>query len=237
MAAPALACIKILDKEALNSNRGLKEEMFVLFNPTEYAISKGAQIAEIGIPGLDNPLLQFVRGQNTKLTLELFFDTTDSGMGEDARDVRELTAPFFELVRIQPETHAPPRIQFMWGSPGKPFDKANDFKAIVESVNQKFTLFAPNGNPLRATLSLTLREYKSIQEQVEELKLNSPDHTKRRMVKRGETLSQIAWEEYRDPQMWRVIAEANRLTNLRDLTPGTELELPAIEPGSDFGGR
>lgn len=235
MTTPALACIKILDREALNSNRGLREEMYVKFNPTEYAISKGAQIAEIGIPGLDNPLLQFVRGQNTKLTLELFFDTTNGGMGSDAQDVRELTAPFFELVRIQPETHAPPRIQFIWGSPARPFDKTNDFKAIVESVNQKFTLFAPNGNPLRATLSLSLREYKSIKEQVQELKLNSPNHTKRHMVKRGETLSQIAWEEYRDPQLWRRIAEENNLSNLRDLVPGTELTLPAIEPGEKGG--
>ena len=35
----------------------------VQFNPTEYTLAKGAQIAEIAIPGIDSPILQFVRGQ------------------------------------------------------------------------------------------------------------------------------------------------------------------------------
>ena len=35
----------------------------VQFNPTEFSLDKAAQIAEIAIPGLDAPLLQFVRGQ------------------------------------------------------------------------------------------------------------------------------------------------------------------------------
>ena len=56
----------------------------VQYNPTELSWDKGAQIAEISIPGLDAPLQQFVRGQAEKLTLELFFDTTDHGMGKDA---------------------------------------------------------------------------------------------------------------------------------------------------------
>ena len=34
------------------------------FNPSELSFQKGVQIAEIAIPGLDTPLLQFVRGQN-----------------------------------------------------------------------------------------------------------------------------------------------------------------------------
>ena len=57
----------------------------VQFNPTEYTLEKGAQIAEIAIPGLDSPILQFIRGQTEKLTLELFFDTTESGMDEVGR--------------------------------------------------------------------------------------------------------------------------------------------------------
>src|SRR5687768_8667149 len=39
------------------------------YNPNELTFEKGVQIAEIAIPGLDTPLLQFVRGQNERLTL------------------------------------------------------------------------------------------------------------------------------------------------------------------------
>ena len=70
------ALIEILDKAAIDPSRGLLRFIPVQFNPPELTLSKGAQIAEIAIPGLDSPILQFIRGQNEKLTLDLFFDTT-----------------------------------------------------------------------------------------------------------------------------------------------------------------
>ena len=38
------------------------------FNPTEYQLQKGNNFAEIGIPGLESPPIQFVRGSAEKLT-------------------------------------------------------------------------------------------------------------------------------------------------------------------------
>src|SRR5215510_10090656 len=86
----------------------------VQFNPTELSFDKSAQIAEIAIPGLDSPLLQFVRGQNEKLTLDLFFDTTEDGMGTGATSVTTLTDRIYELVKIEPDRHAPPLCTFVW---------------------------------------------------------------------------------------------------------------------------
>lgn len=221
------AKIQILDKDAIDSTRGLDEFIDVEFNPTEYSLAKSAQIAEIGIPGLDSPVLQFIRGQNEKLTLDLFFDTTSSGLGETGvTDVRTLTRSIYQLVKIQPKTHAPPRLLFVWGS--------LSFKAIVESVTQKFTLFNPTGVPLRATLSVTFREYKTLQDQLAELNLQSPDQTKRRVVRQHDTLNRIAAEEYNDPHQWRLIVLNNTqvLTSFRRLQPGTVLMIPPIDlPG------
>ena len=196
----------------------------VQFNPSEYTLQKGAQIAEIAIPGIDSPILQFVRGQNEKLTLELFFDTTQAGMGESpVQDVRDLTTPVYQLVKIQGNTHAPPRIRFVWG-------RGLSFRAIVESISQKFTLFNPQGIPLRATLSVTFREYKTLEEQLAELNLQSSDHSKERIVQLKDTLSRIAFDEYGDSSKWRFIAEANPegAPNPRRLKPGTRLLVPAL---------
>jgi hypothetical protein len=219
--------IEVLDKEAIDASRGLKANFPVLFNPSEYTLAKGAQIAEIGIPGIDSPLLQFVRGQNEKLTLDLFFDTTESGLDENATDVRTLTKGFYQLVKIQPKTHAPPRVRFYWG-------QGLSFKAIVESVQQKFNLFNPVGVPLRATLTVSFREYKTLEEQIQELNLQSSDVTKRRVVRKGDTLNRIAAEEYGDPHLWRPIADQNQaiLPDPRRLTPGMVLEIP---PTDAFG--
>jgi nucleoid-associated protein YgaU len=218
------ATIEILDADAIDPSRGLPRYIPVEFNPTEYSLSKGAQIAEIAIYGIDSPILQFVRGQNEKLTLDLFFDTTDLGMGDAAVDVRTLTRSFYQLVKIQPKTHAPPRIQFIWGA-------GLSFKAIVESVQQKFSLFNPLGIPLRATLTVAFREYKTLEDQLTELNLQSPDLTKTYTVCQGDTLCGIAAAEYRDPTVWRVIADENAdvIDNPRRLEPGTVLRLPPLD--------
>jgi nucleoid-associated protein YgaU len=199
----------------------------VQFNPPEYTLAKAAQIAEIAIPGIDAPVLQFVRGQTQTLALELFFDTTRAGSTlTKFVDVRLLTNMVAQLGRIQPNTHAPPRVRFIWGL-------GLSFRAIVDNVQQKFTLFNPAGIPVRATLTVSFKEYKTLEEQLKELNLQSADHTKRRVIRRGDTLARIAFEEYGDAGQWRAIAdhEDNRdvVGDLRRLMPGAELAIPAID--------
>jgi nucleoid-associated protein YgaU len=204
------------------------------FNPTELAFQKGIQVAEIAIPGLDTPLLQFVRGQNETLTADLFFDTTDQGTGDNAVSVTTLTDKVYQLVKIEPSTHAPPICRFVWGGefPGNDVSekignqKREWFRCIVESVRHKYTLFSPQGVPLRATLTVTMREYKSLDIQLGELGLNSPDKTQVRVLAADETLSSIAGEHYRRPVEWRHIAEANGIEDPRRLTPGSFISLP-----------
>jgi nucleoid-associated protein YgaU len=210
----------------------------VQFNPTEMTFAKSAQLAEVAIPGIDAPIQQFVRGQAEKLTIELFFDTTDSGMDAGATSVTTLTDQFYSLVKINYETHAPPVCQFVWNDPSFPGvnlpapryaeQRRTSFRCIVESVSQKFTLFSPQGIPLRATLSVALREYKSLEQQLEELHLSSPDHTRSYVIQRGDTLSAIAGRLYSTPADWRRLAEANGITDPRRLTPGRILEAPPI---------
>jgi len=82
--------------------------MDVAYNPTEYTLTKTNQWAEIPVPGLDSPLIQFIRGQSETLSLDLFFDSTDDGTGDDATPVTEKTDAFYQLIKIESESHAPP---------------------------------------------------------------------------------------------------------------------------------
>jgi nucleoid-associated protein YgaU len=228
----AKARIRILDADAIDAARGLKEEMEVQYNPTSLKLSKGAQLAEIGIYGLDSPVLQYVRGQVETLSVELFFDTTEFGMGDDARDVRELCDPFYELVKRQPRIHAPPRVLFVWG-------EQKSFKGVVERVERTFDLFAPNGRPVRATLGVSLKEYLTIEEQLGEKKPGSADLTRQVRVRPGDNLPLIAKEMYGDARLWRFIAEANANTVRDPLRPppGAILRVPPFEiAGAPTGG-
>ena len=225
-----------------NGSQDAGRRFEVLFNPSEYTLEKRVQIAEHAIPGLDQPVLQFVRGQNETMTFDLFFDTSDKGMGAEATSVTTETDRFFQLVKIDPEKHAPPVCIFSWGPEGafpggnlpSPVEsqsvvRRGGFRCIVESIRQRFTLFSPLGLPLRATLTLTLREYKTLDEQLTQLNLRSADQTHAHVVQQGETLALIAAAVYEDPRRWRRIADWNGLDDPFALEPGTILELPPTE--------
>jgi nucleoid-associated protein YgaU len=222
--------------ERLDAEGKVVKKLDVQFNPTELSMNKGAQIAEIAIPGIDSPILQFVRGQNERVTLELFFDTTEDGTGAGATSVTTRTNEFYALVKMSGKEHAPPRCRFGWGQEfpglinqaGEVSGTRKAFECIVETIQQKFTLFSPDGVPLRATLSVTLREYVTLETQLHQLNLQSSDHTRVHIVQRGETLPQIAYVAYKDPARWRLIAQANRLLHPRDVQPGMVLNLPPL---------
>jgi Contractile injection system tube protein/LysM domain len=187
----------------------------VLFNPTQYSLDKGNQIAEIGIPGLGSPILQYVRGGPRSLGLDLFFDTYEARSNVCAHTDR-----IYKLLEITAKDHVPPVCRFAWG--------AFHFDCIVERVSGKFTLFLANGTPVRATLTVSLKEFIKVDVEVKNPPTESVDRTKSRTIKRGDSLSSLAAVEYGDPGMWRPIAEANGIDNPRRIAPGTVLVVPPL---------
>jgi hypothetical protein len=199
-----------------------------MFNPERYTVSKAVQYAEVGVPGLDSPVVQFIRGQNERISMDLFFDTTENGTVENVVDVRSETIAVYRLLKVDSELHAPPRVTLWWGEAGQLTSHGSGIPPwlVLESVSEEFTLFSPTGVPLRAKLTVAFREAWTIDEQLQETPRHSSDRTKLRRVQRGETLAVIAWREYGDAAQWRPIAEANHLDNPRKLIPGTVLEIP-----------
>lgn len=205
------------------------------FNPEKYSVSKSLQLADIGIPGLNSPVVQYVRGQNEKINMELFFDTTDQGMvGADVADVRDMTTAVYQLLKINSELHAPERVQLTWGASGHltSHDAYTNPWLVLESLTEEFNLFSPDGVPLRARLMVTFREAWTIDQQLQEWPLHSGDRTKVYRVNRGDTLSGIANSQYNDPTAWRAIADANNLANPRLIEPGMVLTIPSISPAT-----
>jgi nucleoid-associated protein YgaU len=208
-----------------------------LFNPERYTVSKSVQLAELSIPGLDAPVVQYMHGQNEKVSMELFFDTTDFGMVDPVTDVRSLTAQVYQLLKVDGNLHAPPRVQLAWGSGGQLTSYGASISPwlILESLSEEFNLFSPAGVPLRARLTVSFREAWTISQQLQATPRHSNDRTTLHRVVRGETLCQIAYELYDDPTQWRLIADANSLANPRLLTPGQVLIIPP-NPSSTTSG-
>lgn len=203
------------------------------FNPERYSVQKSVQYADIAIPGLDAPVVQFVQGQGEKISFELFFDTTEFGLVDGVKDVRELTGKVYQLTKVESETHAPPRCLLSWGEGGKLFAFGTGVWpwCVLESVSEEFLLFSPTGVPLRAKLNVSFREAWTIEEQLQETPRHSADRTHLRVLEKGQTLSHLAYEAYRDPGAWRPIAEANGIDDPRRVAAGTQLEIPRLVIG------
>jgi hypothetical protein len=214
----------------LNADLSLGARMEVQYNPTEFSFTKGVTYAEIGIPGLDMPVQQFVRGNAESVSVELFFDTTEFGTDDAASvtPVTLLTDQFYRLIRVDPRIKAPPICLFSWGDAGFPGSnlqqgetqlREHGFRCLVESVTQKFTLFSPQGIPLRASLSVKLREYQTLTDLV------AATEQEVTLIEEGTTLDQVANRVYNDPTKWREIATFNKVDDPLSLTPGSLMSL------------
>ncbi len=205
-----------LKKAMILVHRGpVTDRVDVLFNPNEYALESSNQYAWHTIPGLNQPIAQFVSGEATTLSMDLFFDTYEAG-----KDVRTHTSKITGLLDVDKDLHAPPMCKFVWGT--------LQFKGVVEKVSQKYTMFLETGVPVRATLSVTFKALQSIKDQFKHIPRQSADRTKQRTIKQGDQLWQIAAEEYEDPGLWREIARANAIANPKRLEPGTVIRIPRL---------
>jgi hypothetical protein len=202
-------------EKAVVSNLDTGEDIAVLFNPKEYVIEKKTPWSEMNVFGLDSPPVQFTTGKRKRLTMELFFDTS-----EEKTDVREHTNKIENLMMVNAQEHRPPVLRFSWGN--------LSFESVLEDLVQRFTLFKNDGTPLRAILKVVFKEYATAAEQLSNTRRESADHTKRMVIREGETISSLAAREYRDAGKWRVIAHANKIEDPENIKPGTIVELPPL---------
>src|SRR5262249_52430708 len=152
-------------------------------------------------------ILQFVHGNTRTLSMELFFDTYEKG-----QDVTDETKKVYQLLEIESSTHAPPICDLSWGK--------FTFTGVLDHVSGKYTMFLEDGTPVRATLSVTFKEFIPVEVLVKQEVTESADHRKTRVVKAGDRLDIITAEEYGDPGKWRVVAAANGLDDPSALQPG-----------------
>lgn len=220
-------------------------EFHVLFNPSKLVFKrevtwKPQELATKGFQGR-NVKLDFVRAVPETLALSLFFDTyegdEDGGLaGAVSRfvvpanpftsaptpsDVRLHTLQLAELAKIHAELHQPPRCELWWG-------KRRLFLGVLTQLDQRFTMFMPNGTPVRATVDCVFTEYNTVIDAVKRYELQSSDVAKTVVMTATDSLMSIAAAEYNDPAQWRVIAKANGIANPRAVPPGTVLTLPPL---------
>jgi hypothetical protein len=195
-----------------------------MFNPNELNLNRTVTWAPKKAAGRDVPELQYTTGEPRTLTINLLFDTYDTP-DLPKTDVRKYTDKILQLTTVEehgPKMHRPPVCRLNWGEFGR------IFTGVLEKLDQKFTMFMDDGKPVRATVTCTFKEWRKNKEDQEIQKTQSADIAKMKVVRRGDTLSSIAAEEYFDPAMWRPIASANGIDDPLRVAPGRALIVPKL---------
>jgi len=117
--------------------------------------------------------------------------------------------------------HRPNYVIVQWGS-----DLI--FKSVLKSFNTTYTLFRPDGSPLRAKVALSFGEYVSPKKKSKEEKKESPDVTHLVEVVEGESLPQLSYKVWNSPFYYVQVAQYNGLNKFRNLKGGQQLLFPPI---------
>jgi hypothetical protein len=202
------------------------EAVDFMFNPTEYSISKSNtwNIPKANKGGNVGPL-EFGGGEPRSLQVELFFDTYMSGKGNLRKQANQL----FNFMMVDSALKGknskmghPPKCRLIWGR-----DTKNHFDCYITSCAVKFTMFNQDGQPIRATATLQLKETRDPKALLPTNPTSLGDPGRRVwVVSEGDRLDWVAYQEYGDAREWRRIAEANRLDNPLALRPGMVLSIP-----------
>jgi hypothetical protein len=197
--------------KAILINTVTNEQFPVMYNPEEYRLEQGNAFAEVPIPGLNSPPIQYVRGRARTLTMDLFFDTYETG-----EDVRTYTGPIVRLLDTLPQTQGPPVLLFAMG----PFT----FRCVLVEAGQRFTMFARDGTPVRSILSAKFQEFVRVEVRIQAgLFIGPPTLVN---VVRGQTLSHLAANVLGDPARWRDIARFNKIEDPFNVPPGRPIRIP-----------
>jgi len=217
--------------EAKGSDIGAKlGDLKMKFNPKEYSIQKSASWEVKPAKGAkEAPTPEFKGSDARSMTVEVFLDASAKPKAGDpsptdalAHDVDTL----FMCCRPTPESigrhkPAPPLVVFGWGT-------TTLFTAFVKQVSVKYTLFTPEGKPIRATASVTLQEAPGTESKQNPTSGALAAHGTHTVVA-GDSLASIAYAEYGDARLWRAVADANRLDDPMRLRAGTRLLIPPAE--------
>lgn len=124
------------------------------------------------------------------------------------------------VYKFDGKIHRPRQLLLTWGT--------LVFPCVLQSVNYRFTLFKPDGTPLRATASCSFSEFSFDSERVRKENASSPDLTHLRQVKEGDTLPLMSYHIYGKPDLYIEVARVNKLVNFRRLRAGSQLTFPPV---------
>ena len=197
-------------------------------NPETYSQRFAIEYDNTTPPGSHGNDPKFLATTPQSLDLSFVFDGTGviPNNPQEGKSVSEQIEDFLDIVYdMEGSIHRPKYLKILWGSLA--------FDCILSNLDIEYTLFKPDGQPLRAKLKANFESFIEASKRVKEEGKNSPDLTHMRTVQEGETLLYMVNNIYKDPSYYLEVARVNGLTNFRNLAVGTQLIFPPVDKSSE----
>ena len=215
--APAVATLRI-------AGHGL---VTCLFNPKDYTVAKSNGWKAAPQQGMTGVQPSFTGGQPWELTLQLLLDSTLLTKGDT---VEVAAGKLFDAMNAtegegagdggKETTKRPPRLTFTFGS--------FSFEGVVKSLSVQYTLFEPNGKPIRADVKLSLMQWDPAPHKGQNPTTRSEGGLGVHVVREGDSLASLAYRYYGDATRWRAIAQENGIDDPLQLRGGRTLNVPRL---------
>ncbi|WP_243075112.1 peptidase M23 [Microbacterium sp. SS28] len=200
------------------------------FNPKELTVTKAAKWdSQNQKKSGSAPPASYTSPEPQKMTLEMFFDATQTSGGSVVKDVEDLFKTLVPTEASRQTKPSPPWVKFGWGP-------LSGFLGYVKSVSAKYTLFGSDGRPLRAVCTVALEELPS--EQGKQNPTSGGLQPRRvHTMREGDSLAVLAYREYGNAALWRPLADVNGIDDPMRVRPGSTVFLPTAGELEDADAR
>ncbi len=208
--------------ERLSSECG---DITVQINPASLKYSKGSKFGGGRNFGTSAPAKTFYLQTETGLSFDFIFDETGVIpllLGQADTTIPALVEHLEKVAyRLNGESHQPNFLKLSWGS--------FIFKGRLTGLDYDYTLFRPDGSPLRVKVKMKLSGWLDPLTEARQVGRSSPDLTRRIRLTDGETLALWCDRIYGDPSYCVEVARENGLGGFRHVAPGTEIVFPPLK--------
>jgi len=193
----------------------------VMINPDTIKLQRGIEYNEEQAPDTSSASQKYKSTPSDKLSFDIVIDCTgvvDSKRTDMSKEIKALEKIVFTY---NGDIHRPNFVKVQWG-------QNIVFNGVLTSLDTSYTLFKPDGSPLRAKLSLNFSQYISPKTVKKLDDQKSPDITHLVTVIEGMTLPQLCFQTWNDDSYYVQVAKFNDLNKFRNLKGKKSLVFPPI---------
>lgn len=213
-------------KDISYGNSAFVNEITLQVNPDNYKVSKKIDYGNRQSVGAVGQPPKFKKYTPSTVSFETILDGTGIiPLPEGEKTFKTVTARIKEiesaLYKPGGTENIPHFALLAWGT--------FLFKGILTSMDYTFTLFTPDGNPLRAKVNLNFTEAVSVEMQTLATDQLGNDLGKLKTVSDSEPLPEMCNKQYGTPNAAADVAAANNFNGFRNIPPGTPVVLPKMK--------